>query len=98
MLAELMDARVDIQGVRHNSISDRLLADMDYLYQKLEKRLFTKKYIEISTLYLLQDDNFSVNHEIQIVGNTENPKNEGALIIATIDDAQQNTFKIGSVI
>ena len=36
MLAELMDARVDIQGVRHNSISERLLADMDYLYQKLE--------------------------------------------------------------
>lgn len=98
MLAELMDARVDIQGVRHNSISERLLADMEYLYQKLEKRLFTKKYSEISTLYLLQDDNFSVNHEIKIVGNTENPKNEGALIIATIDDAQQNTFKIGSVI
>ena len=98
MLAELIDARVDVQGVRHNSLTERLLADMDYLYQKLEKRLFTKKYIEISTLYLLQDDNFSVNHEIKIVGNTENPKNEGALIIATIDDAQQNTFKIGSVI
>ncbi|EGO8007311.1 phage baseplate upper protein [Enterococcus faecalis] len=98
MLAELIDARVDVQGVRHNSLAERLLADMDYLYQKLEKRLFTKKYSEISTLYLLQDDNFSVNHEIQIVGNTENPKNEGALIIATIDDAQQNTFKIGSVI
>ncbi|ELY8226766.1 phage baseplate upper protein [Enterococcus faecalis] len=98
MLAELIDARVDVQGVRHNSLTERLLADMDYLYQKLEKRLFTKKYIEISTLYLLQDDNFSVNHEIQIVGNTENPKNEGALIIATIDDEQQSTFKIGSVI
>uniref|UniRef100_UPI001160B448 phage baseplate upper protein n=2 Tax=Enterococcus TaxID=1350 RepID=UPI001160B448 len=28
MLAELMDARVDIQGVRHNSLSERLLADM----------------------------------------------------------------------
>ncbi|WP_270307311.1 phage baseplate upper protein [Enterococcus faecalis] len=98
MLAELIDVRVDVQGVRHNSLTERLLADMDYLYQKLEKRLFTKKYSEISTLYLLQDDDFSVNHEIQIVGNTENPKNEGALIIATIDDAQQNTFKIGSVI
>ncbi|EHB6453978.1 phage baseplate upper protein, partial [Enterococcus faecalis] len=84
MLAELIDARVDVQGVRHNSLTERLLADMDYLYQKLEKRLFTKKYSEISTLYLLQDDNFSVNHEIKIVGNTENPKNEGALIIATI--------------
>ncbi|MDR4030014.1 MAG: phage baseplate upper protein, partial [Enterococcus sp.] len=60
MLVELIDARVDVQGVRHNSLTERLLADMDYLYQKLEKRLFTKKYSEISTLYLLQDDNFSV--------------------------------------
>ncbi|HHZ9296343.1 TPA: phage baseplate upper protein, partial [Enterococcus faecalis] len=44
MLAELMDARVDIQGVRHNSISERLLADMEYLYQRLEERLYTIKY------------------------------------------------------
>lgn len=58
MLAELMDARVDIQGVRHNSISDRLLADMEYLYQKLEKRLYTLEYGEISDLIVLQDDAF----------------------------------------
>ena len=58
MLAELMDARVDIQGVRHNSISERLLADMDYLYQKLEKRLSTLEYGEISDLIILQDDAF----------------------------------------
>lgn len=53
MLAELMDARVDIQGVRHNSISERLLADMEYLYQKLEKRLYTLEYGEISDLIIL---------------------------------------------
>ena len=42
MLAELMDARVDIQGVRHNSISERLLADMEYLYQKLETLIYVR--------------------------------------------------------
>lgn len=42
MLAELMDARVDIQGKRHNSISERLLADMNYLYQKLRTSLKKK--------------------------------------------------------
>ena len=35
--------RVDIQGVRHNSLSERLLADMDYLYRRLEERLYTIK-------------------------------------------------------
>ena len=86
MLAELMDARVDIQGVRHNSISERLLADMDYLYQKLEKRLSTLEYGEISDLVILQDDAFSLNHETEIVG--------------TVDYTKQNAYvfeKVGEI-
>ncbi|EGO2798657.1 BppU family phage baseplate upper protein, partial [Enterococcus faecalis] len=66
MLAELMDARVDIQGVRHNSLSERLLADMDYLYQRLEERLFTLKHGNVSTLEILQDDSFSTNHQVKV--------------------------------
>lgn len=98
MLAELMDARVDIQGVRHNSISDRLLADMEYLYQKLEKRLYTLEYGEISDLIILQDDAFSLNHETEIVGTVEYPATDGALVIATIDDTKQNTYMFGKII
>ncbi|HAP5378294.1 TPA: phage baseplate upper protein, partial [Enterococcus faecalis] len=100
MLAELMDARVDIQGVRHNSISERLLADMDYLYQKLEKRLSTLEYGEISDLIILQDDAFSLNHETEIVGTVDYPVTDGALVIATIDDTKQNTYmfeKVGEI-
>lgn len=100
MLAELMDARVDIQGVRHNSISERLLADMDYLYQKLEKRLSTLEYGEISDLVILQDDAFSLNHETEIVGTVDYPVTDGALVIATIDDTKQNTYmfeKVGEI-
>ncbi|MCE2556933.1 phage baseplate upper protein [Enterococcus faecalis] len=94
MLAELMDARVDIQGVRHNSISDRLLADMEYLYHRLEERLYTIKYGNVNTLEILEDDSFSKNHEVELVGTVNFPIEEGALIIATVDDPKQNVFTI----
>ncbi|EOC0735166.1 phage baseplate upper protein [Enterococcus faecalis] len=97
MLAELMDARVDIQGVRHNSLSDRILADMDYLYQRLEERLYTIKYGNINTLEILEDDSFSKNHEVEVVGTVNYPIEEGALIIATVDDPKQNVFTIEGV-
>ena len=97
MLAELMDARVDIQGVRHNSLSERLLADMDYLYQRLEERLFTLKHGNVSTLEILQDDSFSTNHQVKVIGNVNRPMKDGALIIAKIDDEKLNTFRIEGV-
>ncbi|EGQ7430399.1 phage baseplate upper protein [Enterococcus faecalis] len=97
MLAELMDARVDIQGVRHNSLSERLLSDMDYLYQRLEERLFTLKHGNVSTLEILQDDSFSTNHQVKVIGSVNRPMKDGALIIATIDDGKQNTFRIEGV-
>ncbi|WP_441650788.1 phage baseplate upper protein [Enterococcus faecalis] len=97
MLAELMDARVDIQGVRHNSLSERLLADMDYLYHRLEERLYTIKYGNINTLEILEDNSFSKNHEVEVVGTINYPIEEGALIIATIDDPKQIVFTIEGV-
>ena len=97
MLAELMDARVDIQGVRHNSISERLLADMEYLYHRLEERLYTIKYGNINTLEILEDNSFSKNHEVEVVGTVNYPIEEGALIIATVDDPKQIVFTIEGV-
>ncbi|MEG7632657.1 phage baseplate upper protein [Enterococcus faecalis] len=97
MLVELMDARVDIQGVRHNSLSERLLSDMDYLYQRLEERLFTLKHGNVSTLEILQDDSFSTNHQVKVIGSVNRPMKDGALIIAKIDDEKQNTFRIEGV-
>ena len=97
MLAELMDARVDIQGVRHNSLSERLLADMEYLYQRLEERLYTIKFGNVNTLEILEDDSFSKNHEVELVGTVNFPIEEGALIIATVDDPKQNVFTIEGV-
>ncbi|BBM19739.1 hypothetical protein G15_3420 [Enterococcus avium] len=97
MLAELMDARVDIQGKRHNSISERLIADMDYLYQKLRATLFTIEYGEIEVVDILQDDLFSDNHEVGKIDTVTYPIEEGALVIATIDDPKQNVFTLEKV-
>ncbi|HAP4064122.1 TPA: BppU family phage baseplate upper protein, partial [Enterococcus faecalis] len=97
MLAELMDARVDIQGVRHNSLSERLLADMNYLYQRLEERLYTVKYGNVNTLEILEDNSFSKNHEVEVLGTVNHSIEEGALIIATVDDSKQNVFTIEGV-
>lgn len=97
MLAELMDARVDIQGVRHESISERLLADMDYLYQRLRATLFTIEYGEIEVVDILQDDLFSDNHEVEKVSSINYPIEEGALVIATVDDPKQNVFTLEKV-
>ncbi|MEQ7017400.1 phage baseplate upper protein [Enterococcus avium] len=97
MLLELMEARVDIQGVRHESISKRLLADMEYLYQKLRATLFTIEYGEIEVTDILQDDLFSENHEVEKIGTVNYPIEEGALVIATVDDPKQNVFTLEKV-
>ncbi|MFK4757251.1 phage baseplate upper protein [Enterococcus avium] len=97
MLLELMDARVDIQGKRHDSISERLLADMQYLYQKLMERLFTIDYGELEVVDILQDDLFSENHEVEKISTVNESLGEGALVIATVDDPVQNVFTIEKV-
>ena len=97
MLLELMKARVDIQGVRHESISKRLLVDMEYLYQKLRATLFTIEYGEIEVTDILQDDLFSENHEVEKIGTVNYPIEEGALVIATVDDPKQNVFTLEKV-
>ena len=97
MLAELMDARVDLQGVRHESIKERMLADMEYIYIKLRESLYTIDYGEIEIVNILKDDSFSRNHNVKKVGTVSSTIEEGALVIATVDDPVQNVFKIKKI-
>lgn len=97
MLLELMDARVDLQGVRHDSISERLLADFDYLYQRLEERLYTLNYGDIDMVDVLKDDKFSANHTVKKVGTVSSSVQEAGLVIATVDDPKQDVFKLKKV-
>lgn len=49
LLLELMDARVDLQGVRHDSIKERLIADFEYIYKKIKYQLDLIVYKNIPT-------------------------------------------------
>ena len=97
MLSELMDARVDINGVRHDSITKRLKADAEYLYTKLRETLYTLPYGHIEVVEILQDDAFSTNHEVEFIKDVQSTISEGTLVIATVDDPKQNVFKLVEV-
>ena len=77
MLAELMDARVDIQECATIHPSERLLADMEYFVSEIRENAYTLEYGEISDLIILQDDAFSLNHETEIVGTVDYPRSMG---------------------
>lgn len=97
MLSELMDARVDIDGNRHASIAERLQSDAAILYQKLRNTLFLLPHSFVESIEILQDDQFSKNHEVKFIEDIDSTISEGALMIATIDDKQQNVYTLSEV-
>jgi hypothetical protein len=100
MLLELMNARVDIAGVTHGNITDRLVADMEFFYKKLKDVFFTIEIGDVVTTDILEDDLFSTNHDVDKVSSVDYKNEDGALIIATIDDKEQDTFfleKVGEI-
>lgn len=97
LLKEVLDARRGIDGTLHSSISERLLAELDYIKTELLRQHYTLKSFEVHTLEVLQDDNFSLNHEVEKVGEVDFDAEDGALVIATIDDKKQNVFKMEKV-
>lgn len=58
MLSELMDARVDLQGVRHESIKERLIADLEYIYKKIKYQLdlIVYKHIPVGNKITIEHD------------------------------------------
>lgn len=58
LLLELMDARIDLQGVRHESIKDRLIADLEYIYKKIKYQLdlVVYKHIPVGNKITIEHD------------------------------------------
>lgn len=58
MLLELMDARLDLQGVRHDSIKDRLISDLEYIYEKIKYQLdlIVYKHIAVGNKITIEHD------------------------------------------
>lgn len=97
MLAELIRARNDINGITHTSISERLDADMTNILTILLENHYTLNSQTVSLTGILQDDHFSENHSVVKVGEIEAQKTKGALMIGTIDDSVQGVFKLVKV-
>lgn len=97
MLLELMEARIDLQGVKHNSISERLKADFDIQLEEIKRSHYTLYAFDISNLTILQDDKFSQNHETEIVSSVEVDNQRGALVIANIDNSIFELEKVGEL-
>lgn len=97
MLLELIEARVDLNGITHNSISERLKADFDSQLEEIRQSHYTLHAFDISTLTILQDDKFSQNHETEIVSSVASDNKRGALVLANIDKSIFELEKVGEL-
>lgn len=97
MLLELMEARVSIDGDTHGSISERIQADMDRVLTIVLEHHYTVKSGDALLTEILRDDDFSTNHTVVKIGEVPSSVDQGALVMATIDDPEQNVYRLVKV-
>lgn len=94
LLLEVVNARIDLSGVTHPSLSDRLRTDLIYIRDYLLSKNYVLWSGDVNGYSILQDDKFSQNHTLQLIGQVIASEKNGALIIATIDDTKQGIFEL----
>jgi|AKZA01.1.fsa_nt_gi Domain of unknown function (DUF2479). len=92
LLKEVLDARVDSKGIRHDSIESRLKADFLLMEQRIIDRLYTLPETTVSVLTILQDNEFSKNHDLEFIGAVKDLSTRGALVIANIGNSWEDHF------
>lgn len=92
LLNEVLDARVDSTGKRHDSIQQRLHTDFLLMEQRIKEKLYALPEKEISILTILQDDQFSKNHTVERVGTVRDADCRGELVIAHIGISSNDHF------
>lgn len=86
--AEVIDARTDIHGIVHKTLKRRIDA-----MQENEIVLF--KSDEVNDIRTILDNEFSNNHEVMLIKKIEvKSKGMPGLVIAEIDNQEQNRFKL----
>lgn len=86
--AEVIDARTDIYGVAHKTLKRR----MDTMQ---ENEIILFKYVEVNGIRTIIDNEFSNNHEVMLIKKIEvKSKGMPGLVIAEIDNQEQNRFKL----
>ncbi|MBE9895260.1 phage baseplate upper protein [Enterococcus casseliflavus] len=93
LLSEILNARNDLSGDEHDSLNERLVADLIDIENKLLEKSYTKLSSEINIYSILEDEKFSINHSIEKLGKVSVSDRNGALMVGTIDDEKQNVFR-----
>lgn len=93
LLSEVIDARKSNHSKKtYSTLGNRL--------DSMEDSHFTYHYGYSDSVMTILDDLFSANHELMKDGNVTTDSNMHGLVIATIDDTQQDTFyfeKVGDI-
>lgn len=100
LLREIMDARKDLSGEIHKTVSDRLNTDFLFIEKRLRDAHYTIPSGDVSTMIVLQDDSFFNAHETEIVGKVDTIPKNGALVIAAIETGGTGIFyfeKVGMI-
>ena len=92
LLEEVMNARVDRSGVRHNTIKERLAADFKFIEQTLRREHYTISSGTLSLLTIVEDEQFSKTHEVEVIGTVPTGPERGGLVRATIGKPSDDTF------
>lgn len=86
--SELINSRIDLYGFVYSTLKERLDA-----MQKNEIFLF--KSDEVNQMRTILDNDFSNNHEVMLIKRIEiKSKGMPGLVIAEIDNQEQNRFKL----
>lgn len=95
LLSEIIKARDN-----EKDLDTRLKRDKKILEQEIEWLKNEHYFIKTGEIHMtrtLIDDDFSKNHEVTTVGQVSNPTETHPIIIATVDDTEQNRFKLFKV-
>lgn len=92
LLAEIVDARKDIDGAVHPSLTDRLESDFDAMEKRLKDDHYTLETFDVSQTVILQDDSFSERHQKEIVGTVDNDPKASALVIGPVSATDTGVY------
>lgn len=98
LLQEVLDARIDQSGTKHDSIKQRLEADFQRMKQEARNEHYTISSGTISLLTIIEDDQFSDTHGAVLVGTVDIASQKGGLVRAKIGKEEDKTiFKLEKV-
>ncbi len=93
----LKDTNQEVQEARSSQFSAKTFSHLGMRLNHLEESHYTLPYQEIMTLRTLQDDRFSLNHQVVKEGTIATDNLLPGLVLAEIGNVSQDTFYLEKV-